>query len=122
RKQGETTWSTYSSAKDRKEVIALDASGTALAAANISPTLGGIPLKVIRSWKNIGGDLILSFEVSNPIEQTIEIGSLGIPLPFNNNMDGKSLDQAHAQNVFFDPYIGKDAGYVQVNHLHGRGP
>lgn len=122
RKQGETTWSTYSSAKDRKEVIALDASGTTLAAANISPSLGGIPLKVIRSWKNIGGDLILSFEVSNPTEQAIEIGSLGIPLPFNNNMDGKSLDQAHAQNVFFDPYIGKDAGYIQVNHLHGRGP
>jgi hypothetical protein len=40
---------------------------------------------------------------------------------FNNNFNGKSLDQAHAQSVFFDPYIGMDAGYLQVAHLHGKG-
>src|SRR5690606_8161056 len=99
----------------------LDASLPTLAAADMGPTLGGIPLRVTRSWKNVDGDLILSFEISNPTAQTIEIGSLGIPLPFNNNMDAKNLDQAHAENVFFDPYIGKDAGYLQVNHLHGLG-
>ncbi|WP_343561441.1 DUF5695 domain-containing protein [Sphingobacterium sp.] len=122
RHRGETHWSSYSSAKDRKKVIALPPSKTILAAADISPTLGDIPLQVKRSWENIGGDLILKFQLSNPTDQAIEIGALGIPLPFNNNMDGKNLNQAHAQNVFFDPYIGKDAGYLQVNHLHGNGP
>ncbi|GAA4171682.1 DUF5695 domain-containing protein [Sphingobacterium ginsenosidimutans] len=122
KRQGETHWSHYSSANDRKKVIELTPSKTILAAADISPTLGDIPLKVKRSWESAGGDLILKFQLTNPTDQAIEIGALGIPLPFNNNMDQKNLNQAHAQNVFFDPYIGKDAGYLQVNHLHGNGP
>src|SRR5690606_37705642 len=28
----------------------------------------------------------------------------------------------HADNVFFDPYIGMEAGYVQVDGLHGNRP
>lgn len=120
RTQGITQWSSYSSAKDRKNVIDVIPQKQALSSADITPTLGTIPLNVIRNWENIQGDLVLSFQITNPTDQTIEIGSLGIPLPFNNNMDWKNLDQAHAQNVFFDPYIGKDAGYIQVNHLHGR--
>lgn len=122
KRQGDTNWSHYSSAEDRKKVVELSTSKTILAAADITSTLGDIPLKVKRSWENVGGDLILTFQLTNPTQQAIEIGALGIPLPFNNNMDWKNLNQAHAQNVFFDPYIGKDAGYVQVNHLHGNGP
>ena len=122
KRQGETQWSYYSSAKDRKKVVEINPSKTILTAADITPTLGDIPLKVVRSWENANGDLILKFQITNPTDQAIEIGALGIPLPFNNNMDRKNLNQAHAQNVFFDPYIGKDAGYMQVNHLHGNGP
>ncbi|MEI2274284.1 DUF5695 domain-containing protein [Sphingobacterium sp. ML3W] len=122
KRQGETPWSYYSSAKDRKKVVEINPSKTILTAADITPTLGDIPLKVVRSWENVNGDLILKFQITNPTDQAIEIGALGIPLPFNNNMDRKNLNQAHAQNVFFDPYIGKDAGYMQVNHLHGNGP
>lgn len=120
RSAGETSWTNYSSATDRKDVITLTPSTQSLSSADLTPTLGNIPLKIVRNWQNIDGDLVLSFQVTNPTDKVIEIGSLGIPLPFNNNMDWKNLDQAHAQNVFFDPYIGKDAGYMQVNHLHGR--
>lgn len=122
RRQGDSQWTAYSSATDRKKVNTLQPSKHVLASADISPTLGTIPLKVVRSWEEHQGHLILSFELSNPTDDPIEIGSLGIPLPFNNNMDWKNLDQAHAQNVFFDPYIGQDAGYLQVNRLHGKGP
>ena len=122
RRQGDSSWSAYSSATARKHVKALSPTKNNLASADISPTLNNIPLKVIRNWQDDHGDLILSFEISNPTDYTIEIGALGIPLPFNNNMDWKNLDQAHAQNVFFDPYIGQDAGYLQVNRLHGNGP
>jgi hypothetical protein len=41
---------------------------------------------------------------------------------FNNVMLDKTLEQTHAQNVFYDPYIGEDAGYVQVTRLSGKGP
>lgn len=119
--QSESQWTSYSSAEDRKNVINIPPKEHVLASADITPTLGDIPLQIIRSWENSNGDLILRFHITNPTQQQIEIGSLGIPLPFNNNMDWKNLDQAHAQNVFFDPYIGKDAGYIQVNRLHGNG-
>lgn len=118
----ESSWTHYSSAKERKNVTDLATQGNKLASADITPTLADIPLLVQRHWENINGDLVLTFQITNPTESTIEIGALGIPLPFNNNLDWKSLDQAHAENVFFDPYIGKDAGYIQVNHLHGGGP
>ena len=41
---------------------------------------------------------------------------------FNNLLHGKGLEKAHAECVFFDPYIGQDAGYLQVVRLHGKGP
>lgn len=75
-----------------------------------------------RSWEQDNGNLVLRFTVKNTTKKAYEIGALGIPMIFNNNMDWKNLDNAHADNVFFDPYIGKDAGYLQVNRLHGNGP
>lgn len=68
-----------------------------------------------------GDNLVLRFEVTNKSDKPVEIGALGIPMIFNNNFNGKSLDQAHAENVFFDPYIGADAGYLQVIRLDGNG-
>src|SRR5690606_41563143 len=93
-----------------------------LDAADITATLGNLPLTVHRFWENVHGDLSLRFVIKNNTDQAVEIGSLGIPMIVNNNLDGKSLDRAHADNVFFDPYIGMEAGYLQVNRLHGNGP
>lgn len=66
--------------------------------------------------------MILRFEIQNISSSDVEIGSLGIPMIFNNILQDKKLDEAHVDNVFFDPYIGMDAGYLQVNRLHGKGP
>lgn len=115
-------WTLYSSAENRQDVTAIIPKGNTLYSADITSTMNGAPLQVLRSWENEKGDLILKFQLVNTTNEVYEIGSLGIPLPFNNNMDWKNLEQAHAQNVFYDPYIGKDAGYLQVNHLHGTGP
>jgi len=41
---------------------------------------------------------------------------------WNNVITGRSLEQAHEQCSFADPYIGHDAGYVQVTRLSGAGP
>ncbi|QBQ41927.1 DUF5695 domain-containing protein [Sphingobacterium psychroaquaticum] len=119
---GTDGWTAFSSAKSRQQVKPLGATGKVLAAADISASLGDIPLQVVRNWENINGDLCLRFTITNNTAQDYEIGALGIPMIFNNNMDWKNLDTAHADNVFFDPYIGKDAGYIQINRLHGNGP
>ena len=41
---------------------------------------------------------------------------------FNNVLNDRTLDQAHAICSFYDPYIGEDAGYLQVTRLNGHGP
>lgn len=115
-------WSRYSTAASRKPVKKLPVTGKTFAAADLSATLpADIPLKINRYWETDNGDLVLRFEIKNITNDIVEIGALGIPLIFNNILEGKSLDEAHLQNVFFDPYIGMNAGYLQVNRLHGKG-
>ena len=41
---------------------------------------------------------------------------------FNNVLNHRSLEEAHAKCSFYDPYIGEDAGYLQVTRLSGHGP
>jgi DUF1680 family protein len=122
RKSVDGSWKQYSTAYNRKPVQQLAVNGNIIAAADLAATLPeDIPVGVKRFWETDKGDLVLRFEITNRSSDNVEIGSLGIPLIFNNILEGKNLDQAHHDNVFFDPYIGKDAGYLQVNRLHGKG-
>ena len=116
-------WQDYSTAAARQPVEALAASGPVLAAADLAPSLpAGIPLQVHRYWENAGGQLALRFELTNRSGQPVEIGALGIPMVFNNILQGRSLDEAHAVSSFYDPYVGNDAGYLQVTRLSGQAP
>ena len=65
---------------------------------------------------------MLRFELKNRTTEPVQIGALGIPMIFNSVLRNRSLDQAHAACVFYDPYIGEDAGYVQLTRLSGGGP
>src|SRR5690606_18650961 len=123
RSDGDTAWRSFSTAAKRAPVAPLAASGYILAAADLAPTLpADVPLAVKRYWQSVDGHLVLRFELANNTAAPLEIGALGIPMIFNNILQDKHLDEAHADNVFFDPYIGQDAGYLQVSRLHGEGP
>lgn len=116
-------WKDYSTALARTPVKALPTSGTALAVADLAPTLpADIPLQIIRTWATKDGKLILSFRLTNKTTQPVQIGALGIPIVFNNIINDRTLEEAHARCVFYDPYIGEDAGYLQVTRLNGHGP
>lgn len=116
-------WQAYSTALERQPVIALRAAGDTLAAADLGPTLpANIPLHIVRTWALSRGQLILSFTLTNKSNQEVEIGSLGIPMIFDNILTDRTLAQAHAICSFYDPYIGEDAGYLQVTRLNGHGP
>ncbi|PKK37279.1 hypothetical protein BWI96_08010 [Siphonobacter sp. SORGH_AS_0500] len=116
-------WKSFSSASKRSAVKALTPKSKQVwAIANLSPSFpSDFPLEIQRSWEQTNGGVILRFQIKNPGKEAIELGSLGIPLIFNNILEGNTLEQAHARNVFFDPYIGADAGYLQVARLHGKG-
>ena len=104
RSDGQTAWQSYSTATKRAPVIPFAASGQTLAAADLAPTLpADVPLSVKRYWQSVNGHLVLRFELTNKTAAVLEIGALGIPMIFNNILQDKHLDEAHADNVFFDP-------------------
>jgi len=116
-------WQDYSSSRDRKPVRPLPARGKVLAAADITATMGtGLPLRITREWVNEGGVPALRFTLTNASRDPVEVGGLGMPMVFDNIISDRTLEQAHAQASFADPYIGQDAGYVQVTRLNGAGP
>ncbi len=116
-------WSNYSTAAVRAPVRALPADKGALAVADLSPTLpADIPIQITRIWAVEDGKLILRFTLKNKSRNRVQIGALGIPMIFNNVLNDRTLDQAHAVCSFYDPYIGEDAGYLQVTRLSGHGP
>ncbi|WP_316796411.1 DUF5695 domain-containing protein [Pedobacter agri] len=121
--EGKNAWQNYSTAAKRQAVKSLPVKGSVLAAADLSATLpADIPLRIHRMWEIYKGKLSLKFEIRNSTEKDVEIGALGIPMIFDNILDGRTLEQAHAKNVFYDPYIGNDAGYLQVTRLSGHAP
>jgi len=120
---GKGPWKEYSTAVQRATVEPLQVHGNILAAADLANTLPKeIPVAVKRYWELDRERLVLRFEITNTQDVPVELGALGLPMVFNNILEGKSLTEAHAENVFFDPYIGMDAGYLEVKRLSGRGP
>src|ERR1700722_3178026 len=116
-------WKNYSTATARTPVRALPESKNVLATADLSPTLpADIPLRLTRTWAVEEGKLVLRFALTNTSTKNVQIGALGIPMIYNNVLNERSLDQAHAICSFYDPYIGEDAGYLQVTRLSGHGP
>ena len=123
RAAGATAWQDYSTALHRLPVRTLAPPSGTLAAADITTALGdGMPLAVTRTWSVDAGQLVLRFTLSNPGRDAIEVGGLGLPMVFDNILTGRSLEQAHEQASFQEPYVGADAGYLQVTRLNGKGP
>ena len=137
---GASDWTSGDTSAARQTVAALSASGNTLAAANLAPTLQGESLlNITRRWVLDNGELQLLFDVSNSQSNAVEIGSLGADLEFNNVrintpisfymltcrgqiFTGRTSTETNDLCSLFDPYIGQDAGYVQVTPLLGTLP
>src|SRR5215831_14587922 len=116
-------WQKYDTAEARKPVQTFEATGHKLAIADLAATLpADIPVKIFREWVDMEDGLVLRFVIQNKSDTPVEIGGLGIPVIFNNMLTGRNLKEAHEKCSFFDPYIGQDAGYLQVTRLSGLGP
>ena len=120
---GGGAWQNVSTSSSRTQVTQQAASGDVKAAADLKPALpASLPLGVTRSWLVEGGRLVMRVELKNGSSAPVEVGALGLPMVFNNVITGRNLDQAHAACSFADPYIGQDAGYLQVTRLSGQAP
>lgn len=116
-------WTSVDSAAARKPVSALNGtSQDVVAAADLSPTLPeGLPLKVTREWLKYDNDFAVRFNITNNGNNSVELGSLGMPVTINNIFTGRTAEDTQAKCALADPYIGLDAGYVRVSHLEGTG-
>ncbi|OOQ90480.1 hypothetical protein PEBR_04143 [Penicillium brasilianum] len=120
RTSGATKWVSADSSSAREQVKGARTDG--LAAADLSPTLpSNSPIRVIRTWSDIDGDLGLAFTLTNTAKQTVEIGSLGFPTEFNSIFTNRAAEDMAAKCSLTDPYIGMDAGYLQVTPTSGTG-
>ncbi|KIK71566.1 hypothetical protein GYMLUDRAFT_52628 [Collybiopsis luxurians FD-317 M1] len=121
---GSTAWISGDTSTKRVKLTASSVSGTTKAAANLAPTLpSGSLLNITRRWVvDSTNTLQLLFDVTNSQKTAVEIGALGAPLEFNNIFTGRTATQTNDLCSLFDPYIGQDAGYVQVTPLLGTLP
>ncbi|GFE79926.1 hypothetical protein GCM10011487_19260 [Steroidobacter agaridevorans] len=124
RTAGESQWQDYSTAFRREPARELPRDAKTLAAGEVSMGLPSeLGLRVVRRWQ-IGdnGNLSLRFELTNAGQRDIELGGVGLAMVFDNVLSKRSLAEAHTEASFADPYIGLDAGYLQVTRLNGQGP
>jgi len=116
-------WREFSTATARKPVNVLPAHSPDLARSDLAPTLpADCPVQVIRTWTIKDRRLALHFEIINKTDKPIEIGGLGISMVFNNILTDRRLIESNEKCSFSDPYIGMDAGFIQVTRLKGVGP
>jgi hypothetical protein len=127
-------WVDLASSTSRKPVTAVTnyqapKGSRVLAAADLTPTMGESPVKITRAWTvDAAGRLVLHFDLTNTSKADVLVGGLGFPVVFNNMIQNfvtnraRTLPQAHEICSFFDPYVGRDAGYLQVTRLSGAGP
>lgn len=116
-------WVSYTSVKRKGVATNIEATNSTIAASDISALFEeGFPLVVKRFWKSMPKGITVSFEIENPTNAVLEIGALGFAMVFNNILTDRHLDEAHQKCSFADPYIGLDAGYLQVTRLSGQGP
>lgn len=122
REAGQDGWLTGDSSVHTADVSSSTDNG--LLTTSMNDAMPNIPsaLKVTRTWQELDGDLALSFDMQNTGSSAFEIGSLGMPIEFNNIFTNRSATQTTARCVLIDPYIGMNAGYVQVTRLTGTGP
>jgi len=115
-------WVSFSTAHSLESVSEIPVTEPSVAGFDLSSLFEGSGLSVKRYWESTPSGLALRFVFENISPQTVEIGALGFPMIFNNIMHARNLEKAHVMNSFHDPYIGRDAGYVQVARLDGTGP
>ncbi|KAK5117865.1 hypothetical protein LTR85_008639 [Meristemomyces frigidus] len=122
RRAGANTWKDADTATLRANVTSSEQES--LLSSALGSTLRNLDpvLNVSRTWSQKDGDITLSFTIQNTGTGGIELGSLGIPIEFNNIFTNRTATETTAKCVLINPYIGLDAGYVQVTRLTGTGP
>ena len=126
RKEGETAWSevTTSESADVREITSTEldtAEGNAITVTYAdSEAVGGIKdFSVEETYSLVGDCFKWEITVNNTSEDTIEIGDIGLPLPFNEFWT--SGDEIYETRAVDHSFTGKDSSYIYVTRPSGKG-
>lgn len=86
---------------------------------NSSNTNGIKNFKVIETYSLVDDSLQWSIQLTNTSSQTLEIGDLGMPLPFNEIWPGGTV---YEERVLYHANIAYSNSYVYVTRPSGVGP
>lgn len=124
RSEGEERWKEIDTAANRdvQPIISTEEEGVVLRSTfdGVFPDAGDIG--ITRDWIVEDGDMVLQATITNKGNKSLEIGAFGFPIEFNSIFTTRTAEETTAKCVLMDPYIGLDAGYVQVTRLTGTGP
>lgn len=116
------TWIEGDTAAQRLNVSSTALNGSISASLNSALGNSSGSLSIARRWYEDQGDLALEFTLRNDGSDAIEVGSLDMPIEFNNIFTNRTAVDVTEKCVLVDPYIGLGAGYAQVTRLTGTGP
>nr|POE95406.1 hypothetical protein CFP56_77629 [Quercus suber] len=123
RQQNTAAWTDLSSHYARRPVIVTPGQYNVLTSADFTSSMGSnLPVTVNRTWSKDQDSIVMTFNITNVGKSVLEMGGVGIPLPYNDNWVGKDQVGTWEQSVVSDPAISLDAGYVLSNRLTGRAP
>lgn len=123
RTQGQAEWNNVDTSAQRDtSPQTTTGNGSSLLQSIFDDVYPNIPISISREWTTQDGDLVLQATVKSKNASTVELGAFGFPIEFNNIFTNRTADETTAKCVLVDPYIGLDAGYLQVTRLTGTGP
>ncbi|KAF4547314.1 Hypothetical protein D9617_47g010820 [Elsinoe fawcettii] len=128
RPQNSAVWTDVSSHYNRKRPVITPGTGQpgrggVLTSADITSSLGdNLPIKVNRTWSQDRDSVVMTFNLTNVGQSVLQMGGVGMALPFANNWVGRDQYNTWERCAVSDPALSLDAGYVLTNRLTGRAP
>ncbi|KAI5357493.1 hypothetical protein Slin15195_G038540 [Septoria linicola] len=126
RPQNTNTWIDLASHNARKPVTVTPGPGGnngVLTSADITASLGSnLPITVNRTWSRDQDSIVMTFNITNVGNTALQMGGVGIPMPYNDNWVGKDQAGTWTTSVVSDAAVSRDAGYVLTNRLTGNAP
>ncbi|MFC5468014.1 DUF5695 domain-containing protein [Cohnella suwonensis] len=78
--------------------------------------------KVVETYSLVNDALVWSINLTNTSTQTLEIGDLGLPLPFNEFWSGGNNEQIYETRVVTHSFVGNNSSYITAQRPSGIGP
>ncbi len=77
--------------------------------------------RLIQTYELVGDALVLRMEIVNTSGETLEIGDLGLPMPWNEYWFSAN-DRIYETRVMAHSFIGYEGSYITVQRPSGIGP